>query len=178
MIDIESNKQEIIRLLNSVNREGMPKLIRAMEKSDFFIAPASTIYHLNCKGGLAYHSLSKYRTLKKLCEIFGITLPIDSIIIVGLLHDLCKIFTYAWDNVNKKYYKKKLSSNKHGLKSIKRINQFMKLTNKEYDMIRWHMNHYSWDGDFKAEEDRLRRECPEAYLAYFADHISTLFLEG
>jgi len=177
MINIESNKKEIIKLLHSVKREGMPRLINAMERSDFFDAPASTIYHLNCRGGLAEHSLSVYGTLRKLSEDFNVDIPLDSIIIVGLLHDLCKVNTYAWSEKDKRYYKKKLASNKHGKKSIKMINQFMTLTNKEYNMIRWHMNHYTWDGDFKAHEDRLKKECPEVYMAYFADHISTLFVE-
>ena len=177
MIDIESNEKEIIKLLQSVNREGMPRLINAMKRSDFFVAPASTVYHLNCKGGLAQHSLSVYGVLRKLCEDFNVNIPLDSIIIVGLLHDLCKVNTYVWNERDKRYYKKKLASNKHGKKSIKMINQFMDLTKKEYDMIRWHMNHYTWDGNFKAEEDRLKKECPEVFMAYFADHISTLFME-
>jgi len=177
MIDIESNKREIIRLLNSTNRDGISNLIKALEKSDFFDAPASTIYHLNCRGGLAEHSLCVYETLETLSKTFNVNIPKDSIIIVGLLHDLCKIYTYVWSEKNKRYYKRKAISNKHGLKSIKRATQFIKLTNKEYDMIRWHMNHYTWDGNFKDEEDRLKKECPEAYLAYFADHISTLFVE-
>jgi len=177
MIEINRNKEKIINLLYSVEREGMKELIDALQKSDFFIAPASTIYHLNCKGGLAYHSLSVYKTLKKLCEEFDIEIPIDSVLIVGLLHDVCKIGIYVWNEKENQYKKKILAPKNHGERSIQLLSKYINLTDKEKDMIRWHMNHYTWDGNFKKEEDRLKKECPEAYLAYFADHISTLFLE-
>jgi len=176
-INVAENKQEIKNLLRRINREGIEDLIKALEQSDFFIAPASTIYHLNCKGGLAYHSLSVCKTLKRLSDEFAIDIPIESIIIVGLLHDVCKVNIYQFNSSNEKYKKKWNAPKKHGLRSIKMIEKYITLTDKERLMIRWHMGHYTWDGNFKNEEDKLKKFCPEAYLAYFADHISTLFLE-
>lgn len=40
-------KEEFIELLKSTNREGMESLLRFLEKSDFFTAPASTRFHGN-----------------------------------------------------------------------------------------------------------------------------------
>ena len=177
MINIEENKRIIIDLLKSTNRPNIDKLIRALEKNDYFEAPASTIYHLHVPGGLAYHSLSVYYTLKKLCEIFEIDIPQDSIIIVGLLHDVCKINIYGWNDETKMYYKKSQAPKEHGVRSIQMLNQVIELTEKEEYMIRWHMQYYTWDGNFKANENDIKKKHPEAYLAYFADHLSTLFLE-
>lgn len=177
MIQLEKNKDIIKTLLKSINRERIDVLIRALEKSDFFVAPASTIYHLNCPGGLAYHSLKVYNTLKTLNDAFNIGLPDETIKIVGLLHDVCKINIYGWNAGANRYYKKSKAPKEHGLRSVQMLKQCIQLTEKEEYMIRWHMHKYTWDGDFKANEDDIKKKHPEAYLAYFADHLSTLFLE-
>ena len=96
----ERNKQEFIELLRSTKREGIEDLINWLsEKSDFFEAPSSTIYHCNYPGGLCQHSLNVYyaardfyETYKKLSlpEKNVESIPMESIIITALLHDLCK----------------------------------------------------------------------------------------
>ena len=50
-------KEEFLTLLRKVKREGIDDLINFLEKSDFFIAPASTRFHGNYEGGLAEHSM-------------------------------------------------------------------------------------------------------------------------
>jgi hypothetical protein len=63
---IQSNKIEFINLLRSTGREGIETLINWLEtKSDFFIAPSSTIYHGNYDGGLCQHSLNVYKAAKE-----------------------------------------------------------------------------------------------------------------
>ena len=54
---IEKNKLEFIELVRSIHREGMDteSLIKKLENSDFFVAPASTIYHNAYDGGLCEH---------------------------------------------------------------------------------------------------------------------------
>lgn len=111
---ILENKEKFINLLNSVKREGadISGLIKKLENSDFFTAPASTQYHCAYKGGLCYHSLNVYEQLKKLISIeYPKFLPDetgemkfienykqpfsdDSLIIVALLHDMSKMNFY------------------------------------------------------------------------------------
>lgn len=43
---------------NYVNRDGVDKLIAMLERTDFFVAPASKRYHLSEDGGLNQHSLN------------------------------------------------------------------------------------------------------------------------
>ena len=57
-------KEEFIRLLKEVKREGMDALLLFLEGSDFYKAPASTKYHGAWEGGLLEHSLKVYEVLK------------------------------------------------------------------------------------------------------------------
>lgn len=177
MINIEKNKKIIIDLLKSTKRKNIDALIRAMEKSDFFIAPASAKYHLAEQGGLAQHSLNVYQTFRDLCDKYKIQLPQTTIIIVGLLHDICKVHNYIYNPITKKFRRRLISSKDHGSKSVRMITKYIELDAKEEALIRWHMARYTWDGNFKAMEYDLKKEHPEVYMLYFADHISTLYLE-
>lgn len=153
-------------LLLSCNRDGMDKLLEFIRKSDFYIAPASTRFH-NChEGGLLEHSLNVYDCLcaKKASGIWQSVLdqiPEESLILIPLLHDLCKTYTYEIEYKNKKVYSdhgKKSDSNGrfdwetvpgftvndrfpygHGEKSVMMIEQFIKLSPAERYAIRWHM---------------------------------------
>ena len=91
-------KEKFIELLKSTNREGMEKLIEFIEtKTDFFKAPASTRFHGNFEGGLLEHSMKVYEILSdkvryvKLNSNIEINSSEDSLIIIGLLHDICKV---------------------------------------------------------------------------------------
>ena len=163
-------------LLKSTNRDGIDKLIEFIRKSDFYTAPASTRFH-NChEGGLLEHSLNVYDCLYnkvKNTDVFKKALSDSAkefwdtdefektIVIVALLHDLCKMFMYEVEMRNKKIYSdhgsKKDSQGRydwesvpgytvndrvpygHGEKSVMMIEQFITLTNEERFAIRWHM---------------------------------------
>ena len=56
-------KEEILGLLRTVKRDGIENIIKYLENSDFFTAPASTRFHNSCEGGLAAHSLNVYHNL-------------------------------------------------------------------------------------------------------------------
>ena len=67
---IQQNKETFLALVNSIEREGVDKerLIRQLEGSDFFDAPASAMYHNAFRGGLCAHSLNVYYTLVNMCR--------------------------------------------------------------------------------------------------------------
>ena len=87
-------RDEIVRLLRSTQRKNIDSLISWLDETDFFKAPASCKYHLACEGGLAKHSHNVYLNLKRLSNMYNINIPEDTIILTGLLHDVCKIGTY------------------------------------------------------------------------------------
>lgn len=106
---IKENKHIFIDLLKSTERECVDSLINYLEdKTDFFIAPASTRYHGSFEGGLCAHSLSVYNYATKLAKVLfeesEIEIPEDSLKIVALLHDISKVNTYEISYSNKKEY--------------------------------------------------------------------------
>ena len=166
----ELNIQELIekfeQLLTSVKRDGIDKLLAYIRKSDFYRAPASTRFHSCHDGGLLEHSLNLYECLlsKKQNPIWAEVLrEIDdeSLILVALLHDLCKSYLYVPEFKNKKVYSdtgtKKDDGGRfdwqavkgystddkipygHGEKSVMMIEEFIKLKPIERYAIRWHM---------------------------------------
>lgn len=110
MPTIEENIQRFEELLGTVQRDGMDKLMNYIRKnSDFYKAPASTRFHLACEGGLLQHSLNVYDCLisKKKNPVWKNILkdiPDDSLILISLLHDLCKANFYTEGTKNQKTY--------------------------------------------------------------------------
>jgi hypothetical protein len=175
IVDQAKNQERIESLLAGVDRRGMGELISYLQNSDFFKAPCSTKFHLNYAGGLAQHSLCVYDTLCKLCDTFHIDIGEDTKIITALLHDVCKIGLYH-GNGGRGYKKIDKFPVGHGEKSVMRILQCIDLSDQEMMMIRWHMSMY--DDAFFKNSFMIQNSCPEAFLLYFADHISTLFIES
>ena len=97
-----SSKEEFIEIFTScITRDGADKLLDFLEhKCDFFTAPASARYHGAYEGGLCDHSLNVYHCLvdylqrERVQELYGLEYSDESIAIVALLHDLCKIGCY------------------------------------------------------------------------------------
>ena len=84
-----------------IHREGADKFLDYLtNKSDFFTAPASTRYHGAYAGGLAEHSVNVYECLRaylerpRVQELYGMEYSDESIALVSLLHDVCKIGCY------------------------------------------------------------------------------------
>lgn len=149
------NKERFIELLRSTKREGIESLIEWLETTDFYKAPASTRFHGNYAGGLLEHSLNVYDLLNLevqniMKKTDKIKINQDSVIIVALLHDLCKTNLYKVDYRNTKneygqwvkvpYYA--IEDDEpygHGEKSVMLALEFIKLTKEEMYSIRWHM---------------------------------------
>ena len=104
---INDNKNRYLSLLDSVHREGIKELASYLENEcDFFIAPASTKYHGNFKGGLCAHCLYVYDILNDLVEKYckDEEIGYESIVVAALLHDMQKINYYEPTSFNKKEY--------------------------------------------------------------------------
>lgn len=178
----------------NIKREGADKLLDYLlsRNSDFFTAPASTKFHCSYEGGLCEHSLNVYDCLKSYLETdrakntFGLNFSEESIAIVSLLHDLCKINVYKVSTRNKKdekgvwiqvpYYEyDDTLPYGHGEKSVYIISGFMKLTREEAMAIRWHMG-FSGTEDQKLVGNALRMY-PLAMALNIADCEASSFVE-
>jgi hypothetical protein len=149
-------KEQFIEIYNSkIKRKGADKLLEWLEKQDFFTAPASTKFHSSTEGGLCKHSVLVYQRLRKLyadefCNGGEMTAEQEeTVAVVGLLHDLCKVGYYDVEMRNKKidnqwtqvptYVVNDKLPYGHGEKSVYIIKSFMGLSTEEAMAIRWHM---------------------------------------
>ena len=182
-------KEEFINLLKSTNRENMDKLIDFIEKTDFFKAPASTRFHGAYEGGLLEHSMKVYEILKDKVEkcIIPIDTPKESLIIIALLHDICKANFYKVDYRNAKnqfgewekvpYYTiEDTIPYGHGEKSVMMLTEYIKLTSEQKYAIRWHMG-FTEPKEAYTTLGAAFKKYPVALLVHEADLESTYFFD-
>lgn len=194
-----SAKEEFISIYTQhIKREGSDKLLDFLtNKSDFFTAPSSTRFHGAYEGGLVQHSVNVYHCLKdylarqRVKDVYGMEYSEETIAIVSLLHDLCKVNFYTVDYRNAKnadgvwekvpYYT--ISDSMpygHGEKSVYIISGYLygenRLSREEAFSIRYHMG-FSGNED-KNSVGRALEMYPLAFALSVADMEASYFLEG
>ena len=154
-----------------IHREGADKLLEYLlsPSSDFFEAPASTRYH----GARPQ-------------EKYGLDYDEETVAIVALLHDLCKVNVYKtsfrnvkdatgrWTSVPYYEFDDQLPYG-HGEKSVYIISGYMRLSREEAFAIRYHMG-------FSNETDSRNvgaafNAYPLAAALYIADMEATFFVD-
>ena len=178
---------------DNIHREGSDALLDYLEhKSDFFTSPASARFHGSYPGGLCEHSVNVYRCLEaylereRVRELYGLDYSPETVALVSLLHDVCKIGCYRggtrnvkgpdgkWQSVPTFFYEDKLPYG-HGEKSVYILSGYLKLTREEAMAIRWHMG-FSGDEDKRLVGQALQ-QYPLAFALSLADMEATYFLE-
>ncbi len=193
----KSLKQEFIKLVReNIKREGVENLLDYLENSDFYIAPASTIYHGSYEGGLCEHCINVFHSLVAECkQTYGAKwqeqMSLESVAIVSLFHDLCKVNTYEpymrnvknettgkWEQVEC-YRKNVLFPLGHGEKSMFIVQNFMSIEPEEALAIRWHMGAFD-TGEYNNvnELSMAFEKCKLAFLLHIADIKTTYLVEG
>lgn len=208
----EENIKRFEDLMASVTRDGKDALVDYIRnKTDFYKAPASTQFHLACEGGLLQHSLNVYDCLvaKRQSPIWKNIfeeIPEESLVLMALLHDLCKVNFYTKGTKNQKTYDaEKVAAAEnwqrkhddmgdyiwetvlryeindtmplgHGEKSVMLINCFMKLNTYEIFAIRWHMGFSVEKEHYKALGDAMEKY-PIILALYEADLEASKILE-
>ena len=189
------NKERFIEIYTKyIKREGADKLLDFLFKSDFFTAPASARFHSSYEGGLLDHSLNVYDALvgylnsSRAKETYKFSYSDETIAIVALLHDLCKIGVYkkgfrnvkdekgTWQKVDTFEYDDQLPYG-HGEKSVYIITGYMRLTREEAFAIRYHMGYSSEFEDIR-NVSKAFEMFPLAFAVHVADSESTYFVEG
>lgn len=144
----------------TIQRDGIDNLMEWLEnETNFFVSPASTRYHGSYAGGLVEHSLNVFNQLlfemdfvvgKGWEEIY----PMESVAIVALFHDLCKVGQYRetekwrkdadgqWESYLAYEYDPEQLTMGHGAKSNFLLQRFIQLTPLEAQAIFWHMGAY------------------------------------
>lgn len=198
-------KEEFIKLYKeNIKRPGADKLLDYLEnKCDFFTAPSSARFHGSHEGGLVEHSVNVYHCLKdylsraRAKDIYGMEYSEETIAIVSLLHDLCKVNFYKTDKKNVKTGEKDERGRDiwkevpyytiddkmpygHGEKSVYIISGFLfgdgRLSREEAFAIRYHMGFSNTDD--KNSVGRAFEMYPLAFALSVADMEATYYLEG
>lgn len=186
------NKEEFLEIFSkTITRNGSKQLLQWLEASDFFEAPASTRFHGSYEGGLLEHSLNVYRCLENLVESFGYHdhFSSETVAIVSLLHDVCKIHFYKKGVRNVKedgrWIQKEVFEIDerfpcgHGEKSVIILQKFIDLSPDEIYAIRAHMGGFDTSvkgGDYFI--GKIFEKCPLAVLTHMADMSATYLMEG
>jgi hypothetical protein len=177
-----------------IHREGSEEFLQFLlsSNSDFFVAPASTRFHLSTEGGLLEHSLNVHDCLidylkrQRVVNDYHLHYSDETIAIVALLHDVCKINIYqksmrnvkdkngVWQSVPYYEFNDPLPYG-HGEKSVYVISGFMKLTREEAFAIRYHMGFSNTDD--KQNVGSVFEKFPLALALSFADMEATYLVE-
>lgn len=194
---VQNNIEQFENIVfDTIKREGVEELIDYLHQSDFFVAPASTVYHGSYEGGLCKHSLNVYNCMIKECEhTFGPKwqdhIDPESVAIVSLFHDLCKVNSYEkymrnvknedtgkWEQVEcyRKNVKFPLG---HGEKSMFIVMNYMYLEPTEALAIRWHMGAFD-TGEYNNvnELSKAYEKSKLAFLLHMADMKATYLVEN
>lgn len=185
--------KEYQELLESTGRPGVKRLLGWLQSDmgngtlNFLQAPASTRFHNSFPGGLLEHTLNVYHWMMALFsyqlrqdyqeaqlndeDAATANSMIESVKIVALLHDLCKVGFYKEEWVNKKVQQYRVTDTHkfgHGAASIEIAERFLGIdgmTDAEKYAIRYHM------GDFTNERETgdIYNRYPLATLLHMAD---------
>lgn len=184
---LTNNKNRFIELCKTnIHRDGIDELLDWLNKSDFFVAPASTRFHGSYKGGLLEHSLNVYEQFQRLRESFPeVECSDETATIITLFHDLCKANMYTTEKRNRKnengqwesydaykFDEKFVFGGFHGPKSVYLVQYFMKLNPQEAVAIASHMGAFENDKCGQAYDD-----CPLAFLLHVADGLASYIVE-
>ena len=193
-------KKQYIDLLKSTRRENINYVIEELEELGFFLAPASTNFHSNHKEGLLEHSLKVCKVGLMLREQMinmnpdlESQLPLDSVILCTLLHDVCKSDIYkpaikkrknnfgVWEEYRGYDVDYSNFPLGHGEKSvIMLLRMGLELSDEEIMAIRWHMT--AWDLAFQSQEmkanlNAAKDKTPLCCIVQTADGLATNLLE-
>ena len=174
----------------SFEREGIASLFSYMQQEGFFQSPSSTKWHGNYEGGLVDHCLAVCELFKRMAVRFRLTFSSESIFIVSITHDLCKVGFYSKRSDGKGYtYNTEVAKKGHAKLSLERTKRFIKLTDLEEKMIRYHMGMYGtyeWAqskglprdrGEYSLAELTSAFQDPLVKLFYFCDDMTSQFID-
>lgn len=193
---MSDSREKFLKLYrDNIHRPGADALLDYLcsPTCDFFVAPASTRYHGAYAGGLCEHSINVYECLKdylkrpRVQELYHLHCSEESLAVISLLHDVCKINCYkpsfrnvkdengVWKKVPTFEFDDPLPYG-HGEKSVYIIGGFLRLSREEAFAIRFHMG-FSGSEEVRLVGNAFER-FPLAFALATADMEATYFLEG
>lgn len=174
------------------NEPGYVKMIDWLRTTDFYRAPASTIYHDSYIGGLLVHTLRVYNEailLRQSRRFKNISLA--SVAVAALTHDWCKINMYEsytrnvkdeqtgqWNAVDAFRKSGKQSPFGHGVTSMFLALTYFDLTEEQALAIRWHQGRWNCCREEMDDLQKANEKYPLVHLIQFADQLAVTEYSG
>lgn len=170
--------QRLDKLYNLVENypvlEGVKNWLIANE---FLSAPASTKYHGSYEGGLFDHSFNVAVVLQDLTEKLELEWERpESPVIIGLLHDVCKLDNYKATDYETYAYNENPFYKGHGDKSVILLASQLQLTEEEVACIRYHMGAFTDKAEWSDYTNAIHRY-PNVLWTHTADMVATHIME-
>lgn len=160
--------------------------MQTLESIGYFTSPASSKYHLSVEGGLYEHSKNVTKAMLDLNYSLNLGISEESIIIAGMLHDVCKCNSYSpnllkngtiSESVPYKYTPKFIG---HSEVSVYIIQNVLKLDLKieEFHAITYHMG--AFEESFRNNQKALSKFPVDMMLTWLmitADTYATWIIE-
>lgn len=172
--------------LDDVTMRKIGSCLEWLDTTDFYTAPASTIYHNCVPGGLLQHTLEVVNNIIPL-----LTLPkfkdirVENAVLTALVHDWCKIGLYemytrnvknettnTWEKVPSYKHKDSFCPFGHGVSSLFLVQRFFKLNIDDALAIRWHMGEYNCADNERNDLHHANETYPIVQALQFADRLS------
>lgn len=193
----QQRRERFEKILRDTGRQNIDYVLEDLDSWGFFEAPASSQGHGAYPGGLLDHSLNVYdaavaarRDMIEARPDLADELPLDSVAIAALLHDVCKADFYR---LVKKKRRNEIGVYEdaevyeihdenfpvgHGEKSVILLLQSgLDLHDDEIYAIRWHMGPWNLSRD----DERFYRQAAKATslqpLIHVADTLASAILE-
>lgn len=195
-----TQKERFLDELKKTGRAGVERVIAGLDELGFFTAPASTRFHGSEPGGLLQHSLNVYdealvirESQLKFRPELEEKLPIASVAIAALLHDVCKAEIYKevekfrkdkdgkWEKYTTYGVDYSAMPLGHGEKSVIRLLRWgLELTDDEILAIRWHMHAFDMPSSNEASGcfTAAGNKCPLLAVLIAADGLASRILEA
>lgn len=157
-----------------------------LRSTDFYNAPASTIYHDAYVSGLLVHSLAVYNAIVELQSlVFFKSCSVVSQTLTALVHDWCKIGLYTpykrnvknedtgrWEQVDAFKRNDPDLPLGHGVSSMYKAMRIFSLSVDEAMAIRWHMGVWNVSPNEMSELQLANEQYPLVHMLQFADQLS------
>ena len=175
--------QDRLYNMEQSNSKDIDELFNYLTSHNFLELPASLNHHLRERGGLVIHSVNVAKILIDLTEKLGLTWERpESPIIIGLLHDICKLEFYAAEKIIRDQVVKfkhndhpEFNLGGHGMLSVVLAQRFIKLTDEEIHCIRFHMGAYE-QKDWSMFDAAIKKY-PNVLYTHTADMIASKIIE-
>lgn len=173
-----SLREKFNEYFNHINRAGKESLLQYLEDNHYFTSPSSTKFHGAYEEGNLQHSINVTETMLNIATTLSYNFKKESILIVGLFHDLAKASYYGYEgyipNLSEKTNKQseskpfKVNPNMppipHEVASLHILSKFIQLTDEEATAIVFHNGLYTGLG-----REINGKETPLMLLLHFSD---------